>query len=176
MTPEDDALVRRMEALTRTASTRYSYRNHFDKYLAFCGWTPSELLAQEPRAVEDRLLDFYQAHEDWSRGRVNIMKCSVNLFGEANEREYIWKRLKRALPQGDRRPRDMAPTVDEGRQILKYADLRERAMLLTAASGGLRHGALVSLKLQMVSGSPCPGRIVTGFMPTTFSNDSSASA
>jgi integrase len=108
--------------------------------------------------VEDKLLDFYAHHRDWTRGRMSVMKCAVSLFGEANDREYTFRRLRRALPAGNRKPRDRAPSIEEGREMLKRSDLREKALLLTAASSGLRREALCNLKLGDLT--PLPSGIV----------------
>ncbi|HVP22843.1 MAG TPA: hypothetical protein VMS77_02875 [Conexivisphaerales archaeon] len=143
MTPEDSALLDRMISLTRTKATAVNYKSYVLKLAESEGITLAELLALEPRAVEDRLLDFYLKHRDWTRSRMSVLKCAVVLFGEANgEKEYTFKRLKRALPVGNQKPRDRSPTIEEGRTMLKHADIRERALLLTVASSGLRRGAL----------------------------------
>jgi hypothetical protein len=119
MTPEDATLLDRTLALTRTKATAINYKSTLLTLVNSEGLTLTGLLALTPREVEDRLLDFYAHHRNWSRGRMSVMKCAVSLFGEANDKEYTFRRLKRALPAGNRKPKDRAPSIEEGRQAVQ---------------------------------------------------------
>lgn len=75
----------------------------------------------------------------------NFLKC-VKLFLEVNDIPFAWKKIKRGLPKGRRHAEDRAPSLEEIRRLIQYPDRRIRAIVLVAASSGIRIGAWDYLK------------------------------
>jgi hypothetical protein len=97
--------------------------------------------------LQDSLIDFIVFQKERaSRGEIkestipNYYK-PVKLFCDMNNIIINWKLVTRGMPRGNHAADDRAPTIDEITQILKYPDIRIKAIILTMMSSGIRIGA-----------------------------------
>jgi hypothetical protein len=65
----------------------------------------------------------------------------VKLFCDMNDVVINWRLVTRGMPRGHHAANDRSPTVEEIIQILKYPDVRIKAIVLTMISSGIRVGA-----------------------------------
>jgi integrase len=64
-----------------------------------------------------------------------------------NDVSLNWKKIRRVLPRARRYALDRIPTVEEIREIVEAADVREKALTLVFASSGTRESSIEHLKV-----------------------------
>ena len=97
--------------------------------------------------LQDSLIDFIIFQKERAaRGEItestipNYYK-PVKLFCDMNDIVINWRLVTRGMPRGSHAANDRSPTVEEIIQILKYPDVRIKAIVLTMISSGIRVGA-----------------------------------
>ncbi len=97
--------------------------------------------------LQDSLIDFIIFQKERAaRGEItestipNYYK-PVKLFCDMNDIVINWRLVTRGMPRGNHAANDRSPTLDEIIQILKYPDVRIKAIILTIISSGIRVGA-----------------------------------
>lgn len=97
--------------------------------------------------LQDSLIDFIIFQKERAaRGEItestipNYYK-PVKLFCDMNDIVINWRLVTRGMPRGNQAANDRSPTLDEIIQILKYPDVRIKAIILTMISSGIRVGA-----------------------------------
>ena len=73
---------------------------------------------------------------------------AVRLLLEMNDVSLNWKKIRRVLPRARRYALDRIPTVEEIREIVEAADVRERALTFVFVSSGIREGAIEHLTVE----------------------------
>jgi integrase len=63
-----------------------------------------------------------------------------------NDVSLNWKKIRRVLPRARRYALDRIPTIEEIREIVEAADIREKALTFVFVSSGIREGAIQHLK------------------------------
>jgi integrase len=89
----------------------------------------------------------------------NYLKA-IKLFCKMSERLVPWKKIHNGLTKGIRHANDRAPTMEEIRNILEYADRRLEAIVYTMVSSGIRLGAWDYLLWKHIKSIKRNGRIV----------------
>jgi hypothetical protein len=64
-----------------------------------------------------------------------------------NDVSLNWKKIRRVLPRARRYALDRIPIVEEIREIVDAADVREKALTLMFVSSGIREGAIEQLRV-----------------------------
>src|SRR5919199_94240 len=76
----------------------------------------------------------------------SIEKQIISFISKQNSRaekgELNWKKIRRVLPRARRYALDRIPTVEEIREIVDAADVREKALTLVFVSSEIREGAI----------------------------------
>ncbi len=97
--------------------------------------------------LQDSLIDFIIFQKERAaRGEItestipNYYK-PVKLFCDMNDIVINWRLVTRGMPRGNHAANDRSPTLDEIILILKYPDVRIKAIILTMISSGIRVGA-----------------------------------
>ena len=70
----------------------------------------------------------------------------IRLYCDQMDIQMPWKRLMRGVPKGRRYANDRAPTIEEIKRILSYADRRIKPIIYTMTSSGIRLSAWDYLK------------------------------
>ncbi len=102
----------------------------------------------DPRAAEEKLISFIlSSSESMSAGSIATYLVAVHSFLNFQGVNLNWARIFKFVPLVKRISDDRAPTVDEVRRALGFADPRERAVVLMMASSGMRVGAFDWLRV-----------------------------
>jgi integrase len=133
-------------------ATKESYRFTFSKFMKFCGIEDyDKMLLIEPKKLEGLIAD-YVTHLKVDRklapNTVNLYFASVAHFYQMNDVILNWKKL--AKFKGKKRVvvEDKPYSKEQLRQLLDFADLRMKCILLLWSSAGLRRGALPKLRIK----------------------------
>ncbi len=91
-------------------------------------------------------------HKEFSAGSLNTYYQNVKLFYEMNDiTEGInWRKIQRGLPKARTVSNDRAPTLDELRKLMEYADRRIKMLVTVMFSSGIRVGAWEYLQVKHV--------------------------
>jgi integrase len=104
------------------------------------------LAKRNRRKAEDELIEYVVSHRDKTKGStISTRLAELKSFLDFYEVQLNWKRVKSAAPPPRMVANDRPPTVEEIRTLLKYAEVRDRAIVLCMASSGVRVGALPGL-------------------------------
>lgn len=127
--------------------------NYIKDVSRFCEWlelAPDEALAKIhdwPKVVDD-YLDFYVVKQGNAKTSSRTITAAVRKWLETNEilssRDLAWQRVD--IPKYIRSETDQIPTKQEIRAALSGGKARDRALILTAVSSGLRRGSLLGLR------------------------------
>ncbi len=143
--------LRRRLTRTGSESTADTYIRRLDVFFKWLGQTPEQFL----EGIESGEIDIIRTlnrflddlHErgrapSTQAGHISAIKklVEVNIDATIN-----WKRVE--LPKLKSVEEDSIPTKGVIRQVLLYADPKERAIALVAASSGMREGTLTKLSI-----------------------------
>jgi len=121
----------------RSDFTRETYASSI-KLVAGDGDTFLTLAKRNRRKAEDRLIEYVVFHRDKIRGStISARLAELKSFLDFYEVQLNWKRVKSAAPPSHMISNDRPPTVEEIRTLLKYADGRDKAIILCMASSGV---------------------------------------
>jgi|GEM_PF-611698 len=140
--------------LKREKKSWHTLRRYFEGIKTFVEYQKVETPDQALQKVKDSQ-DAAEIVDDYINYLVNKGLSPINIkahfFGVkkwliSNRCRISWEFV--AKPKAGSRIRDRIPSKEELRRILGNANLRDKAMFMTAASSGLRGGTLVRLKVK----------------------------
>jgi len=141
----------------RSPATRESYLKKLRLFLRFARMSPDDVIEvarDRPKELERSLLFFV----DWLKNR-DVSGSTIRQHVQAvkhllvmNDLETAlnWEKLSRLMPKARKIGLDRAPTKEEIRKLLEYADVRLRALILLLCSSGIRIGSVEHLKWKHV--------------------------
>ena len=141
----------------RSRHTRDSYFKKLKMFSRFSNLGFDEIVAtakNNPRELEQTILSFI----DWLRGR-GVSGSTIRQHIQAvkhllvmNDLENVlnWEKLSKLMPKARKIGLDRAPTKEEIRKLLEYADIRLKALILLLCSSGVRIGSIEHLKWKHV--------------------------
>jgi len=141
----------------RSEHTRDSYLKKLKMFSRFSNLSFNEIVAtaeNDPRKLEQIILHFI----DWlkSRGvsgstiRQYVQAVKLLLFMNDCENALKWGKISKMMPKARKIGLDRAPTKEEVRKLLEYADIRLKALILLLCSSGIRIGSVEYLKWKHV--------------------------
>lgn len=148
-------------------NTLKTYKDGLANFMRFCEvQEPAKLLDGNSEFLEDRIKDYiaFQKKEEVSSSLIYTRLAAVRLFYESNRKVLAWKFIKKGVGRGKKR-KDRAYTTAEIKKMLDVGDLRDRALILTMASAGLRVGALPELtvgSIHRIENGVCKIRVHEG--------------
>lgn len=157
---KNDKLIKRwLSGKRATTETSRSYLQSMQMFTEFVGKTPEELITEaeteiksgllmRERNIESYLIDFREKMEEQHLAPKTIavrMAAVMSFYRQYSiQLPVLPKSLQKARPEMKRRA---IPTKDDIREVLKYADTRDRAILLIGVSSGLSVIDIVNLKV-----------------------------
>jgi integrase len=134
-----------------TDRTRESYKYAL-KDFEFCKLKDyADLLRYSDDERYNAIQDFiqYQVQDrNLSFSTVNISNSAIKLFFGVNGKEIRnWKELSRQKGKRKRVIKDRIYTLDELKRLLEYADIREKVIILTLLTTGMRITALAEMRI-----------------------------
>jgi integrase len=135
--------------------SRGAYKNSLSLYLRYRGFnTCDQILQEDQKIAQAHLVDYtiYMREElQLSKSTINNRLAAVKKFFEKNQVDLRWKHIKDYIGNGGtrkNRKRDRPYTHLEVQRMVDAADLRGKICLLLMFTGGLRVGAITSLKIR----------------------------
>jgi integrase len=137
----------------KSESTRNAYiygLKRFMKFLQITDVNNLMVLAQDPKALQQKIIDYIQHMKAAGNGTVSIETylASVMHFYEMNDITLNKKRIYRYIPERKKLNKDRAYTTQQISKILEWCDFRNRAIVLLFASTGMRIGAVPPLRME----------------------------
>jgi len=137
----------------RSRHTRDSYLKKLKMFSRFSNLGFDEIVAtakNNPRELEQIILSFI----DWLRRRgvsgstirQHIQAVKHLLVMNDLENALSWGKISKMMPKARKIGLDRAPTKEETRKLLEYADVRLKALILLLCSSGIRIGSIEHLK------------------------------
>lgn len=136
-----------------TKKNKWSYWRPFKRFMEFSGVsTPVELLNVTEDEARGRLADF----RDLNAGRyatktTNLYSTAVTSFYERHGKDVKVKRVRQYVAKSYK-----AFTQSEIRQLVKYADIRTKAIIHCAYSSGARISSILALNVGRIDISAEP--------------------
>ena len=142
-------------AAIKNPGTRDPYERRLIHFLKIMKLAPDDFVAAAKKnsaSIEKQIISFISKQNSRAeRGEIttatvgNCLK-TVRLLLEMNDVSLNWKKIRRVLPRERRYALDRIPTIEEIREIVEAADIREKALTLVFVSSGIREGAIEHLK------------------------------
>jgi len=128
--------------------TKSNYKSNLNVYFDLLKTRPETYFTKKRNYIEDmtKWLDYNQNKAPMTRS--NRM-TTIRLFLEDNDIEIpkkTWKQFQRKQKANKPITLDRIPTNQELKMILEHADLKGRALILTACSSGMRINEIMSLE------------------------------
>ncbi len=144
------------ESSMRSKSTIKSWKRYIANFLKWSNQTPESFLSMNKKDVENLVIDYAL----YQKTRVNSGELSPNTFPDffnaifkflkSNGKKIDKEMITQHYPERVKCGGDRAITDDEIRQLLSFADVRERALIHVVASTGARPEAIAELKMKHV--------------------------
>jgi integrase len=134
--------------------SRGAYKNSLSLYLRYRGFNTCEQILQEDQKIaQAHLVDYtiYMREElQLTKSTMNNRLAAVKKFFEKNQFELKWKHIKDYIGNGGKRRnrKDRPYSLLEVQRMVGAADLRGKICILLMFTGGLRVGAITSLKIR----------------------------
>jgi integrase len=106
-----------------------------------------ELIKQDPRVIEQQIIDFMISLQGLSRATKSLRLAAVVAFYSINDVTLNRKRLSKFLGPKQRTLKDRPYTLEEISKMLNVSDERMRVIVLILACTGMRLGGLAGLKV-----------------------------
>jgi integrase len=167
----NDKLIKRwLSGKRATQETEKSYVQSMQMFTEFVKRTPEELILEaeaeikagllmRERKIDSYLLDFREDQESQNLSSTTVktrLAAVMSFYKHYNIQLPVLPRsVRKARPELKRKA---IPTKDDIREILKFADIRDRAMLLIGVSSGLSIIDIANLKV---------GDFKSGYDPVT---------
>jgi integrase len=164
------AVVQQWQGLLRAQSTKELYGTALTAFCRYVNITPPKLLKKSEIEIKKLVIDYLSHLKGIAVNRAGKTtqnptdrdpnyKISVNSiryymsgiksFLDFHGKELKWKGIEKYYPEKVTNEL-RAYTLDELRKMLALADRRERVAILLMVSGGLRIGAIPSLKFKHI--------------------------
>jgi integrase len=108
------------------------------------------MLQLDKQKLEDKIRDyitFLRVDKKLSSNTINVYIAAIAHFYSMNNVVLNWKRLSEFKGKKRLVVEDKPYTKEQIRQLLGFADLRVKCMILLMCSAGLRRGALTTLRI-----------------------------
>jgi len=134
--------------------SKENYRFAFSKFMKFCGLGKGDydkMLQIEPKKLEGLLRDYIthlKVDQKLAYNSVNMYVASISHFFQMNDVTLNWKKLFKYKGKRRLAVEDKPYTKEQIRQLLDFADLRAKCMILLMSSAGLRRGAIPKLRIR----------------------------
>jgi site-specific recombinase XerD len=131
--------------------TKQSYRSAFSKFMEFCNVQDHDSMLQiEPKRLEGLIRDYIinlKVNKKLSFNSIHLYVAAISHFFQMNDVVLNWKKL--AKFKGNRRlvVEDKPYSQEQIRQLLDFADLRLKCIILLMCSAGLRRGGIPNLTI-----------------------------
>ena len=134
----------------RTQAARQTYDFHFKKFTQFIEGTEGNLLNENPRVIESRIIDYiiYLKNKGRSRSLVSTAVCAISHFYTMNDVVINKKKINTFVGARTNKHKDIGYNTNQIRRLLEVCDDRIKVMVLLFASTGMRLGALPTLKMR----------------------------
>ncbi len=145
-------LLRHLRRYTQSTSTRSVYLRILYRFCRHTGYDPDQLVALPPKQVNGLIMDFVDelGEQEYSKAYLNSIIRRLQSFFRANEYEGL-KVQPYFLPARYRKKIEYIPTKDEVFRMVDAAGTaRNRAMILSLWSSGLRISTLIALNYEDV--------------------------
>lgn len=131
--------------------TKRRYTKNLREFLDFCKFERYEQLLEitddeKYEAIRDFLISLVETRK-LSYASVNLSYAAIKLFYDVNKVVLNWKNLARYKDKFTRKVDDRLYTKEELKTLLEHADLRERVIVLTLLTTGMRVGGLAGITL-----------------------------
>jgi integrase len=161
-------------------NTRANYETALNKYFSILQTDPNTYFKENRDYEKDVLTFVKKIHGLAPVSQRNYMSVTRNFLME-NDIELstkFWRKVRKFMKRGRALTLDRAPTHSELKQLLSYADMKTRLMILMSISSGMRVSELMSLVPEDVDLEHEPGMITlrstytkTGDPRITFISD-----
>ena len=103
-----------------------------------------------PKAMQQVVINYLLSERErgTSHSSRNVAYHAIKHFYEINDVVLNWKKIASFLGSDDRKSISRGYTLEEIKKLLTKADERERVIILTLASTGMRLGGLSELKIR----------------------------
>jgi integrase len=133
--------------------TKKHYRFVFSKFMIFCNIDEGDydkMLQFDQKTLEGKIRDYtihLKVDKKLAYNSINLYIAAVSHFYQMNDVVLNWKKL--ATFKGKRRLRveDKPYSKEQIRQMLDFADLRSKCIILLMSSAGLRRGGIPGLRI-----------------------------
>jgi integrase len=146
-------LLRHLRRYTQSTSTRSTYLRVLHRFCRYTGCDPDQLVGLPPKQVSGLIMDFVDEldeQQDYSKAYLNSIIRRLQTFFTTNEYEGL-RVQPYFLPARYRKRIEYIPTKDEVFLIADAAEgLRNRALILSLWSSGLRISTLIALNIDDV--------------------------
>ena len=136
----------------RNEKTRRRYVDSLSTFLKFCDFDKYDQLLEIPDSEKAEAIKEFVIYLDTERhlssSTINNYFFPIKLFYEVNNVLLNWKQLARNKPGRRRVVDDRLYTDMEIKKFLDFANPRERVVILTLLSTGMRIGGLASITLK----------------------------
>jgi integrase len=109
------------------------------------------MLQTEPKKLEGLIRDYIthlKVDQKLAYNSVNMYVASISHFYQMNDVSLNWKKLSKFKGKRRLAVEDKPYTKEQIRQLLDFADLRTKCMILLMSSAGLRRGAIPNLRMR----------------------------
>jgi integrase len=134
--------------------SKENYRFAFSKFMKFCRLEEGDydkMLRIEPKKLEGLIRDYIthlKVDQKLAYNSVNMYVASISHFYQMNDVTLKWKKLSKFKGKRRLAVEDKPYTKEQIRQLLDFADLRTKCMILLMSSAGLRRGAIPTLRIR----------------------------
>jgi integrase len=132
-------------------ATRQSYRFTFSKFMKECDIDDYDKMLQiEPKRLEGLIRDYIthlKIDRKLASNTVNLHYAAIAHFYQMNDVLLNWKKLAKFKGKKRLVVEDKAYSKEQIRQLLDFADLRSKCLILLMSSAGLRRGAIPTLRI-----------------------------
>jgi integrase len=133
--------------------TKKNYRFVFSKFMMFCNIDEGDydkMLQFDQKTLEGKIRDYtihLKVDKKFAYNSINLYIAAVSHFYQMNDFVLNWKKL--ATFKGKRRlcVEDKPYSKEQIRQMLDFADLRSKCIILLMSSAGLRRGGIPGLRI-----------------------------
>jgi integrase len=136
----------------KSQESRRTYSGHIVRFLRYlCFQSTDELIKLTGLEIEQKIISYivHMVKNKLATGTIDTFCGAIFTFYEMNDVIAInKKKIKRYIPEKQKKFRDRSYTREEIAKLLNTSDLRFRAIVLTLSSTGIRIGALSILKLR----------------------------
>lgn len=134
----------------RSEYTRETYSIYFKKYQEFIGLDADIFFEKDAISIQNKIIEFINFMKSNGKGYSTIHNyaAAVLAFYKINDIILNIDKINRFIPPARKVRNDRAYTHEEILKLLEIADERVKTIILLMVSGGIRQGAIPSLRLR----------------------------